>query len=229
MRLRSFFTLLVIVVFDVMLARAALALTLEEALLDALIQKGAPGDAAVSVVGRVPTGIDPETLEITKLDYSASNGRFTATLKLASGRLFGLQGKVEDGYDIPVLTRQIRAGEIVNNEDLTFVRMAQSRLARGSLVNADDIVGLSAKRQLRAGIALRSGDFEKPIVVRKGDTVTMVFRAPGVELTARGKAMTAGGIGDTVAVLNAQSHKQVDAVVTGSGSVTVSPHGAALN
>ena len=41
----------------------ASALTVEEALLDQLIAKGAPEDGAVALVGRVPKGLDAETLD----------------------------------------------------------------------------------------------------------------------------------------------------------------------
>lgn len=208
---------------------SAQATTLEDALLDALVAKGAPGDAAVVLVGKAPRGLDPETLQIAALDYDAASGRFVAKLKLASGRLFGLQGKVEAGADLPVLTRALRAGEVASEADISIVRIANSRIPRGALGDIGDIAGFSAKRQLRAGVPLRAGDFEKPVVVKKGDAVSMVFRAPGVELTTRGKAMTAGGMGDTIAVMNAQSMKQVDAVITGSGAVTVSPATLALN
>jgi flagella basal body P-ring formation protein FlgA len=229
MRFRSLAVVIAIALLDFLLARAAFAATLEEALLDVLIEKGAPGDAAVSIVGRAPAGIDPDALEIAKLDFDVQTGRFVATLKLATGRTYGLQGKVEPGQDVPVLNRPLEPGEVAADEDVMFVRVAQSRLARGAITDAVDIVGFSARRQLRPGIALRTGDFEKPIVIRKGDTVTMVFKAPGIELTARGKAMDNGAIGDTVAIVNGQSHKQVDAVVTGTGSVTVSPQNVALN
>lgn len=205
------------------------ALTMEEALLDQLVAKGAPGDGAVSIVGRLPAGLDPETVTFTSLAYDAATGRFTAQMALSTGRLFGLQGKVEPGIDVPVLTRALQSGEVANAEDLIFVRIAQSRVTRGAITDSADIVGFSARRQLRPGVALRTLDFEKPIVIRKGDAVTMVYRVPGVELTSRGKAMANGGVGDSVPVLNVQSHTQVDAVVTGAGAVTVSPQNIALN
>jgi flagella basal body P-ring formation protein FlgA len=207
----------------------AAALTLEEALLDQLVAKGAPGDAAVSIVGRLPAGVEPESVTFTSLDYDAASGRFIAQIKLATGRLLGLQGRVEPGVDMPVLTRVLQNGEVAAAEDVVFIRVAQSRVTRGALTDSADIIGFSARRQLRPGVALRDIDFEKPIVIRKGDAVTMVFRVPGVELTARGKAMANGGIGDSVPVLNVQSRTQVDAVVTGSGAVTVSPQNIALN
>lgn len=207
----------------------ATALTLEEALLDQLIAKGAPEDGAVALVGRVPRGIEPETLELAKIDYSAETGRFVVQVRLASGRLYGMQGKVEDGMDVPVLTRALKAGDVVAPDDVMFVRMAASRVPRGSVGDAEKLVGFSARRQLRAGLPLRESDIQKPLVIRKGDAVMIVFRAPGIELTSRGKAMTEGGVGDTVAVVNAQSLKQIDAVVLGAGTVNVSRTFSALN
>ncbi len=44
---------------------------------------------------------------------------------------------------------------------------------------------------------VRSDDVRKPILVTKGATVTMTFDAPGITLTATGKAMSEGGMGET--------------------------------
>jgi flagella basal body P-ring formation protein FlgA len=59
-------------------------------------------------------------------------------------------------------------------------------------------------------------------VVTKGQTVTMQFSAPGVELTAMGRAMSEGGIGDTVTVQNPASYRMISAVVTAPGAVRAS-------
>ena len=53
-----------------------------------------------------------------------------------------------------------------------------------------------------------------PMVVTKGQTITMTFDAPGVELTAMGRAMSEGGIGDTVTVQNPASFRMITAIVT---------------
>ena len=47
----------------------------------------------------------------------------------------------------------------------------------------------------------------------------MSFDAPGVTLTAIGKAMNEGGLGETVTILNPVSFRQITGVVTGSGQV----------
>ncbi|HSZ73616.1 MAG TPA: flagellar basal body P-ring formation chaperone FlgA, partial [Rhizomicrobium sp.] len=79
--------------------------------------------------------------------------------------------------------------------------------------------GMQTRRVLRAGEAVRADDVRKPVLVTKGSTVTMTFSAPGVQLSATGKAMSEGGLGETVVVLNPVSYRQVSATVIGAGQV----------
>ena len=58
-------------------------------------------------------------------------------------------------------------------------------------------------------------------LVAKGATVTMLFDAPGMSLSAVGRALAEGGEGDSIAVLNPTSYRQVVGVVTGPGLVRV--------
>jgi flagella basal body P-ring formation protein FlgA len=58
-----------------------------------------------------------------------------------------------------------------------------------------------------------------PVVVVKGQTVTMIFYAPGVEVTAMGRAMGEGGVGDTVTIQNPASYRMITATVSGPGTV----------
>jgi flagella basal body P-ring formation protein FlgA len=47
----------------------------------------------------------------------------------------------------------------------------------------------------------------------------MMFEAPGVVLTASGRAMSEGGMGDTITVQNPTSFRQITATVSGAGIV----------
>jgi flagella basal body P-ring formation protein FlgA len=211
------------------LVAPAAALSVEEALLDALISKGAPGDGAVAIVGGVPKGLTGDGLEVTSVDYDPTSGRFIAQIKLVTGRIYGMQGRVESGIDMPVLNRDMAAGEQIGPDDIVLTRVPKSRVMRGAVTDSGVIVGMIARRQLNAGTGLRDADLQKPIAVKKGETVTIVYRAPGVELSTRGQAMADGGIGDTIAVTNTQSHRQIQTVITGAGTVSVSPQTVAYN
>jgi flagella basal body P-ring formation protein FlgA len=84
----------------------------------------------------------------------------------------------------------------------------------------NDLEGMHAGRTLRAGAPVRPDDVRKPILVTKGSTVTMNFNAPGITLVATGKAMSEGGMGETVTVLNPVSYRQISCTVTGAGTVS---------
>jgi flagella basal body P-ring formation protein FlgA len=64
-------------------------------------------------------------------------------------------------------------------------------------------------------------DVKHPTLVAKGATVTMVFEAPGLSLSASGRALAEGGEGDSITVLNTVSYRQVQATIIGPGTVRV--------
>jgi len=47
----------------------------------------------------------------------------------------------------------------------------------------------------------------------------MQFVVPGVELTAMGRAMSEGGVGDTVTIQNPVSYRMISGVVIAPGTV----------
>jgi flagella basal body P-ring formation protein FlgA len=97
--------------------------------------------------------------------------------------------------------------------------MDAGRIQGGVVTSMNQLDGMETRRLLRAGEAVRADDVRRPILVTKGQTVTMVFAAPGLTLTATGRAMSEGGLGETVTIQNPVSYRQITAVVTGAGEV----------
>jgi flagellar basal body P-ring formation protein FlgA len=89
----------------------------------------------------------------------------------------------------------------------------------GIVTSVDQLKGMEARRMLRANEVVRTDDLRHPIVIQKGAIVTMTFEVPGVSLTASGRAMNEGGVGDTITVQNPASFRMISGVVTGPGSV----------
>jgi flagella basal body P-ring formation protein FlgA len=83
----------------------------------------------------------------------------------------------------------------------------------------EEVKGLQARRTLSAGQPFRGEDVRRPIVVTKGQTITMQFIVPGVELTTMGRAMSEGGVGDTVTIQNPASYRMISGIVTAPGTV----------
>ncbi|HEY1961174.1 MAG TPA: flagellar basal body P-ring formation chaperone FlgA [Rhizomicrobium sp.] len=121
------------------------------------------------------------------------------------------------GMRIVVPAHDIARGETIADSDLSYLTIANGPNVSGIVTSMDQLSGMQARRVLRASMSLRGDDVRRPILVTKGSTVTMTFDAPGVTLTALGKAMTEGGMGETVTILNPVSYRQITGVVTGAG------------
>jgi flagella basal body P-ring formation protein FlgA len=136
-----------------------------------------------------------------------------ATLALQASSAFAATVRVV------VPAHDIARGDTIGENDLTFATVDGNALMSGVPTKMDEVKGMQARRMLSAGQPFRGDDVRRPIVVTKGQTVTMQFEAPGVELTAMGRAMSEGGIGDTVTVQNPASYRMVSAMVVAPGTV----------
>jgi flagella basal body P-ring formation protein FlgA len=134
-------------------------------------------------------------------------------LLMASGPAFA--GTVR----IVVPAHDIARGETISESDLTFSTVDGSALMSGVPTRIDEVKGMQTRRMLSAGQPFRTEDMRRPIVITKGQTVTMQFTLPGVELTAMGRAMSEGGVGDTVTIQNPVSYRMISGTVVSPGTV----------
>src|SRR5262249_14941480 len=115
----------------------------------------------------------------------------------------------DNQVDLVVPAHDIARGTLIEEGDLTTKSVSALRVSDSLIRDLHDAAGREAKRALRAGELIRSSDLKRPTRVAKGSTVTMVFEVPGMALTAVGRALAEGGVGDTIAVLNPSSYRQV--------------------
>jgi flagellar basal body P-ring formation protein FlgA len=134
-------------------------------------------------------------------------------LLLAAGSSFASTVRIV----VPV--HDIARGDTISEGDLTYTMVDGAALMSGIPTKIEEVKGMEARRELSAGQPFRADDVRRPIVITKGQTVTMQFNVPGVELTAMGRAMTEGGVGDTVTVQNPVSYRMISGIVTAPGTV----------
>lgn len=120
---------------------------------------------------------------------------------------------------VVVPARDIPRGETLADSDLTYASIAADKMPPSVATSMNDLNGKETRLYLRAGQPVRLDEVRMPVLVTKGSTVTMTFDAPGISLTVTGKAMTEGGLGESVTVLNPVSYRQVTGTVTGAGAV----------
>ncbi len=120
---------------------------------------------------------------------------------------------------VVVPAHDIARGEVIGESDLTYATVDGNALMSGVPTKMEEIKGMQARRVLSAGQPFRGDDVRRPIVITKGQSVTMQFSAPGVELIATGRAMSEGGIGDMVTIQNLASFRMIAATVLAPGVV----------
>ncbi|MAC81099.1 MAG: flagella basal body P-ring formation protein FlgA [Rhodobacteraceae bacterium] len=119
--------------------------------------------------------------------------------------------------DVLIALRNIRAQEIVTMSDF---RVEQIDIP-GAAVPSDDINGLETRVALYAGRPVLKGDLGPPALVDRNDIVTLVYARGGLQISAEGRALSRGGVGDTVRVMNLSSRTTITGRVTETGIIEV--------
>ena len=143
---------------------------------------------------------------------------FAAALLIAAPA-FAAPTSSANGMVVVVPNRDIARGETISESDLQYGTIPANTVFTGLVTAVDQLKGMEARRMLRANEVVRTDDVRHPIVIQKGSVVTMTFEAPGVTLTASGRAMSEGGVGDTITVQNPASFRMISGVVTGPGTI----------
>jgi len=202
---------------------------IEETLRAALQDKGLSGNYNIIFPRSVQDIILPldqaPTSEISSLSIQLDKNWFEATLVAPSKNnpleTRKIRGTIERLVEIPVLKNNIRHGTVISRHDLDFISVNEKHVKGNLLLDEQDIIGLTPRRVLLAGKPIKDNEVVIPKIVSRGDLVTMIFRAGGLSLTAKGKALEHGAKGDTIRLVNASSHKTVQGLITARNEVLV--------
>jgi flagella basal body P-ring formation protein FlgA len=222
-------------------SRAISAKTIEEIIAQALAAQyplGPAKDIVVHFERELRTiHVEPSAKgepRVSYLNFDSRTGRFDLTLDMPIGAAtrgtLHLTGRAAATAEVVTLLRPVERGEVIKDTDVVTERRPRADVGRELVKNADQAVGLAARAAMQPGRPLRVADLMKPEVVQRNETVTLVYKVPGIMLTVRGKAAEGGAEGDVISVLNEQSKRTVQGVVAGPGRVVVSsgtPHLAA--
>lgn len=154
-------------------------------------------------------------------------GRFDATLVVR--RIDGvderrpLSGKAVEAVEIVTTARALERGTIIASADLRIERRPKTAARDGLVADAGLATGMEVRRALREGQTIRTADLSEPTLVKSGEAVSMMLKSGSLTLTATGQAMSDGKIGGAVNVMNIQSKRVLQGIVTGPDQVTVQP------
>lgn len=204
---------------------------IQEALRVALSDQGLQGDVQLVLDNpglrlRLP-GSSERSLRVTRLTLDPSSGRFMALVVApASGdpvATLSLTGRALELAEVPVLSRNLKPGDVVQARDIDWISVPTNRLTRTTVLDAASLIGMSPRRPVRAQNLVRTTDLQTPVVVGKNSLVTIRLETARMQLTVQGRALEDGAAGDVVRVMNTKSNSVVNAIVVDTGSVVVVP------
>lgn len=122
---------------------------------------------------------------------------------------------------VAMAAREIARGEVVTPDALVMKRYNISNLRGEPLLSREAATGLTAKRTLRPWKPILPAQLEQPLLVKRGQAVTIVSRTGDISAQTAGVALKEGRLHEMIRVQNSSSGRIVDASVAGPGQVSV--------
>lgn len=128
--------------------------------------------------------------------------------------------RVTQQQAIAVLRTPLAKGQALTAEAIDWQSRDVFTLPADTLTQRN-VAALVAKRDLVAGSVLTASQFVAPKAIARGQAVTLVSRAEGMEVRAPGEALADAAVGTRVKVRNNTSRRIVEGIAQGNGTVEV--------
>lgn len=148
--------------------------------------------------------------------------RFTLIFRV-DGRVeknIAAHGELEAIAPVVIATNDLVRGMVVQPQDVNVARMDIIGLTSPAYSEAE-VVGKKLNRSVRQGKPVRREWITTPPLILKGQMVTIVARKDGLVVTARGIARHDAVAGGVAKVINSNSQKEIQGLVSAPGEVTV--------
>jgi flagellar basal body P-ring formation protein FlgA len=193
-----------------------------------LIPLGLDGESEIEIPGFSPPLVPLAALAQVVIEtphFDAQTRRFSATLAVLAdgmpGQRIRLAGRAVATVPVVVATRRLAVGDVVQPTDARVTRLRAERVRPGAAERLDQIIGRQLRRPIATELPFHTADLSAPHLVQRNGAVTMVLEAPGLALSAQGRALEAAPRGAVVPVMNLASRSVVEAEVIGPGRVRV--------
>ena len=130
-------------------------------------------------------------------------------------------GSASQAIRVPVLRDNISIGTVINKGDIVWTEFPAQQVGQNIITDANNLVGMAARWSLAGNRPIRETDVRPPILAKKGSLVTMIVTTANMTLSATGRALQDGALGDTIRIINPTSNKTVEGVVMADGNIAI--------
>lgn len=150
--------------------------------------------------------------------------RLTIRVPATEGdRQFEIEAVISTPPMVVVALRGLVPGDTVQATDVKFAQRSGVH-ADNPFYRLEDVVGLQTVGAIVEGQVLDRADVRSPLLVRRGDAVTVFSRSGGIQVRTTARAHEEGGRGDLITVESMLNRQRFFARVTGIHEVEVFAH-----
>ncbi len=120
-----------------------------------------------------------------------------------------------------ILRHAVERESVLTDADVTVASRRVTGLGTAYLSSPAELHGRTARRTLAAGTALTVDMLTPDLIVHRGQEVTLIVQAAGIEVRAAGQALEDASAGARIHVANASSKKIIEGVVESADTVRV--------
>ena len=123
-----------------------------------------------------------------------------------------------------VAIRPVGRGEVVKAADIELRSIDANSKSVGQRAAADSVeklIGMEARQAIQAGDIIFTDQVQAPVVVKRGDVITVTSQSGGIRVRTSGRATHDAARGELVQVEALGSHEKYDAQVTGPREAAV--------
>ncbi|MDO6460414.1 flagellar basal body P-ring formation chaperone FlgA [Granulosicoccaceae sp. 1_MG-2023] len=132
-----------------------------------------------------------------------------------------VQASIKLSERVAVLSRAVARGEVLQADAIEYEVRDVSRLRSNFISDATPLVGHRFLRSAPAGRIVDSRMLEAPLMVNKGQNVTITSSNPLLQVSMRGEALADGELGDLIPVKNLSSGRTVNGEIVRKGVVRI--------
>lgn len=122
---------------------------------------------------------------------------------------------------VVVTVQPLERGKALAPGDVILAERELAELSGGYLTSLDAVNGQVLRRAVPAGTPLSAALLEAPVLVRRGQPVTLQARSGGLSVQAPGVARGDGALGELIDVQNISSKKILQAIVINEKTVEI--------
>jgi flagella basal body P-ring formation protein FlgA len=194
-----------------------------ERFLSAMRKAMPEADIAILEYGRQPLPAGELEFQASSLRPGPAGALWTGYVRYAATHRFSVWARVKILVPVTHLVAvvDLEPGRAITAEQVRVETHPEFPSTVPVLTSGEGAIGKWPRTKIAAGMAIRAAMLQDPKVVARGDTVTVDVFDGAAHLELEAVAEGSGAVGETISVLNPDSHRHFQARVEGKGKVSV--------